>query len=41
MLETDLGKPALSSNLAMMWHALRTVGVGAKVSGYGRLLTLD
>ncbi len=41
MLETDLGKPVISSNLAMMWHALRVAGVGAKVAGYGRLLTLD
>jgi maleate isomerase len=40
MLETDLGKPVISSNLAMMWHALRLAGVGAKVPGYGRLLTL-
>jgi maleate cis-trans isomerase len=39
--ETDLGKPVISSNLAMMWHALRLAGVGAKVAGYGRLLTLD
>lgn len=41
MLETDLGKPVISSNLAMMWHALRLVGVGEKIAGYGRLLTLD
>jgi maleate cis-trans isomerase len=41
MLETDLGKPVISSNLAMMWHALRLAGVGAKIAGYGRLLTLD
>ena len=40
MLEADLGKPVISSNLAMMWHALRTVGVGARVLGYGRLLAL-
>jgi maleate cis-trans isomerase len=40
MLETDLGKPVISSNLAMMWHALRVAGVGAKIAGYGRLLTL-
>lgn len=39
-LETDLGKPVISSNLAMMWHALRLVGVGAKIAGYGRLPTL-
>ncbi|HEX3884833.1 MAG TPA: hypothetical protein VHW66_19425 [Stellaceae bacterium] len=38
MLETDLGKPVVSSNLAIMWHALRLAGVGAKVQGYGRLL---
>lgn len=40
-LETDLGKPVISSNLAMMWHALRLVGVGEKIGGYGRLLTLN
>lgn len=37
-LERDLGKPALSSAAAMMWHALRTAGVEAAVPGYGRLL---
>ncbi len=41
MLETDLGKPALSSNAAMMWHALRLCGVREPIAGYGRLLTLD
>jgi maleate cis-trans isomerase len=40
MLEADLGKPVISSNLAMMWHALRIAGVGEKIAGYGRLLTL-
>ena len=40
-LETDLGKPVISSNAAMMWHALRLAGVGAPVAGYGHLLTLD
>jgi maleate isomerase len=39
-LERDLGKPAISSSSAMMWHALRTAGVKDKVEGYGRLLTL-
>jgi len=39
-LEQDLGKPVISSNLAMMWHALRLAGVGAKIPGYGRLLML-
>ncbi len=41
MLERDLGKPALSSNAAMMWHALRLCGVRELTPGYGRLLTLD
>jgi maleate cis-trans isomerase len=39
-LETDLGKPVLSSNAALMWHALRLAGVGERVAGFGRLLTL-
>ncbi|MBV8118781.1 MAG: hypothetical protein JO081_02435 [Alphaproteobacteria bacterium] len=39
-LEQDIGKPVLSSNAAMMWHALRAAGVRTPVAGYGRLLTL-
>jgi maleate isomerase len=41
MLEQDLGKPVLSSNAAMMWHALRSCGVRQPIPGYGRLLTLE
>jgi maleate isomerase len=37
-LEHDLGKPAISANSAMMWHALRLAGVRHPISGYGRLL---
>ena len=37
-LEQDLGKPVLSANSAMMWHALRLAGVRHPISGYGRLL---
>jgi maleate isomerase len=37
-LETDFGKPAISSASAMMWLALRVAGVNAGVPGYGRLL---
>jgi maleate isomerase len=40
-LEQDLAKPALSSNAAMMWYALRSCGVRQPVPGYGRLLTLE
>lgn len=36
--EVDLGKPVLSSALAMMWNALRTAGVRTPIAGYGRLL---
>lgn len=39
LLEADLGKPVLSSASAMMWHALRTAGIGEPIPGYGRLLT--
>src|SRR5436190_440917 len=41
MLEQDLGKPAISSASAMMWHALRSAGVRQPIPGYGRLLTLE
>ena len=40
-LEQDLGKPVISSASAMMWYALRTVGVGQPIPSYGRLLTLS
>jgi maleate cis-trans isomerase len=40
-LEQDLRKPAISSNAAMMWLALRACGVNQPIAGYGRLLTLD
>jgi maleate cis-trans isomerase len=39
-LEQDLGKAVISSNAAMLWHALREVGVRAPIAGYGRLPTL-
>jgi maleate isomerase len=41
LLEQDLGKPAISSASAMMWHALRLAGVRQPISGFGRLLTLN
>ena len=37
-LETDLGKPVLSSASALMWNALRVSGIGTSISGFGRLL---
>jgi maleate isomerase len=37
-LERDLGKPVVTSNQAMAWHALRRGGVQDKVEGFGALL---
>ena len=38
-VEADIGKPAVTSNQAMLWHALRSLDIGDPVPGYGRLLT--
>mgnify|MGYP003351249128 CR=1 FL=1 len=37
--EHALGKPAMSSASAMMWHALCVAGVTTPVEGFGRLLS--
>jgi maleate isomerase len=37
-LERDLGKPVVTSQAAMLWRALRLIGVKESVRGYGRLL---
>ncbi len=39
-LEDDLGKPVISSNSAMMWHASRIAKVSPRRAGYGRLFDL-
>lgn len=39
-LEADLGMPVVTSNQAALWHCLRTSGVAAAPSGYGRLFDL-
>lgn len=36
-LETELGKPVISSNQASLWSCLRLGGVKEKVSGFGSL----
>jgi len=36
-LEGDLGKPVVTANQAVIWHALRLAGVAAPVPGFGRL----
>jgi maleate cis-trans isomerase len=37
-LETDLGKPVISSNVASFWHALQILGIKSRFSGYGCLI---
>jgi maleate cis-trans isomerase len=37
-LETDTGKPVISSNQALLWSALRVAGVKEPIIGYGSLL---
>jgi maleate isomerase len=41
--EEELGKPILSSNLALGWHCLRLAGVNDRLTRFGRLfeITLD
>ncbi len=36
-IEAALGKPALSSNQVLAWHAMRLMGCEAEVSGFGSL----
>ena len=40
-LEWDTGIEVVSSNQAALWNALRTVGIGEPVHGYGRLLARE
>ena len=37
-LEDALGMPVISSNQAMLWHFLRSIGSDERVPGYGALL---
>lgn len=37
-LEASLGIPVITSNQVLVWHALRTLGIGSRVAGFGRLL---
>ena len=38
-LETDLGKPAISTNQALLWRCLKFCDIGDPVHGFGSLLT--
>lgn len=37
-LETELGRPVVTSNQAMLWRALRDAGIEDRVAGFGALL---
>lgn len=37
-IEGRIGKPVVSSNHALYWHALRLAGVGDAIPGFGRLM---
>jgi maleate isomerase len=39
VIEKQIKKPVVTSNQAAAWEALRKAGVGAGVSGYGKLLS--
>jgi maleate isomerase len=40
-IEAAIGKPVITSNQAMCWHALRLTGYAQPVEGAGRLFRLD
>ncbi len=37
-IEKDIGKPVITSNQAMLWHALRTLNINHRAPGFGRLM---
>ncbi len=39
-IEDAVGKPAICSNQAMLWHCLRLAGIDDHISGFGRLMSL-
>ncbi|MYC61480.1 MAG: Asp/Glu racemase [Caldilineaceae bacterium SB0661_bin_34] len=38
-LESEVGVPVLSSNMALFWHVLRLAGVADRIDGLGRIFT--
>jgi arylmalonate decarboxylase len=37
-LETEFGKPVVTSNQATLWRCLQQIGFAGAIKGYGRLL---
>jgi maleate isomerase len=40
-LEEDLGRPVLTANQVVLWHALRVAGTRAAVVGYGQIFARE
>lgn len=40
-LETDLKKPVITSNQALVWHCLRMIGLQGPIEGFGQLLKIS
>jgi maleate isomerase len=38
-LEASLGMPVITSNQVLVWYALRILGVGRRISGFGRIFS--
>lgn len=38
-IESELGKPVIGSNQAMIWDTLRLAGIDDRIGGYGQLLS--
>ena len=38
--EQSIGKPVISSNLALVWHMLQLAGIASRRSGYGSLFSV-
>ena len=40
-IEEDIKKPVITSNQAMVWHALRKLNITERPKGYGMLMSLN
>ena len=40
-IEAEIDKPVVTSNQAMVWHALRKLGIDDRPAGYGRLMEAE
>ena len=38
-LESELGKPVITSTQATLWQLLRSAGIRTRIEGYGQLLS--